>query len=425
MHSDFPPARARQRQARRAWHYSLAFAIGGSILAGCTSGSKDPTGPGAAANLLAASTTSQQGLIGQPVTSRPSVRVTDAQGVSVPGIQVTFNVTSGGGSFTGGTQTTNSNGIATVGSWTLGGAAGPNTMTATAAGLNGSPVTFNATGGTTITDFDIVITYLTGTPSAAALAAFQAAEQRWERVITGDVPDFNFSTNPINGGLCDPLQPPRTSGPLDDVEIFVVLDSIDGPFGVLGQAGPCVSRSTNAYTILGVMIFDTADVARLQSQGRLNATILHEMAHVLGFGTHWEPPFFNLLNGAGTGNPQFTGANAVNAFTTLNNGTGTTVPVDNSGIPGTADSHWDEPGFGSELMTGTLSGTFQPMSATTIRSMQDLAYQVNVGEADAFDFTNPGAIRANQLAAPAERLVNDVLQRPRYTFGVNGLVRVR
>jgi hypothetical protein len=343
----------------------------------------------------------------------------------VPGIQVTFNVTSGGGSFTGGTQTTNSNGIATVGSWTLGGAAGPNTMTATAAGLNGSPVTFNATGGTTITDFDIVITYLTGTPSAAALAAFQAAEQRWERVITGDVPDFNFSTNPINGGLCDPLQPPRTSGPLDDVEIFVVLDSIDGPFGVLGQAGPCVSRSTNAYTILGVMIFDTADVARLQSQGRLNATILHEMAHVLGFGTHWEPPFFNLLNGAGTGNPQFTGANAVNAFTTLNNGTGTTVPVDNSGVPGTADSHWDEPGFGSELMTGTLSGTSQPMSATTIRSMQDLAYQVNIGEADPFDFTQPGAIRENQLAAPAERLVNDVLQRPRYTFGVNGLVRVR
>jgi hypothetical protein len=99
--------------------------------------------------------------------------------------------------------------------------------------------------------------------------------------------------------------------------------------------------------------------------------------------------------------------------------------VDNSGVPGTADSHWDEPGFGSELMTGTLSGTSQPMSATTIRSMQDLAYQVNVGEADPFDFTQPGAIRENQLAAPAERLVNDVLQRPRYTFGVNGLVRVR
>jgi hypothetical protein len=76
-------------------------------------------------------------------------------------------------------------------------------------------------------------------------------------------------------------------------------------------------------------------------------------------------------------------------------------------------------------MTGTLSGTSQPMSATTIRSMQDLAYQVNVGEADAFDFTQPGNIRENQLAAPAERLVNDVLQRPRYTFGVNGLVRIR
>jgi hypothetical protein len=422
MDRDRPPTGVRPAPRRGAWHYSLALVIGGSILAGCSS-SSDPSGPGAAANVLAASTTSQQGLIGQPVTSRPSVRVTDAQGVSVPGIQVTFNVGAGGGSLTGGTQTTNSNGIATVGSWTLGAVAGPNTMTATAAGLNGSPVTFNATGGTTVTNFDILITYLTGAPGATALAAFQAAEQRWERVITGDVPDFSFNTNPVAAGTCDPLQPARTSGVLDDLEIFVVLDSIDGPFGILGQAGPCFSRNPNGYTILGVMIFDTADVARLQIQGRLNATILHEMGHVLGFGTHWEPPFFNLLTGAGTGNPQFTGANAVAAFTTLNNGTGTTVPVDNSGVPGTADSHWDEPGFGSELMTGTLSGTSQPMSATTIRSMQDLAYQVNVGEADPFDFTNPGAVRETQ-AAPAERLVDDILRRPRYIVGPNGLVPV-
>jgi hypothetical protein len=357
------------------------------------------------------------------VGSRPSVRVTDAGGLAVPGVTVTFQVTGGGGSLTGSTQTTNSNGIATVGSWTLGGSAGQNTMTATATGLNGSPVTFTATGGAVATNYDIVVTYLTGTPSAGALAAFQAAEQKWERVITGDVPDFSFNTNPINAGTCDPLQPARTTGVLDDLEIFVVLDSIDGPFGILGQAGPCVSRSTNGYTILGVMIFDTADVARLQTQGRLNATILHEMGHVLGFGTHWEPPFFNLLSGAGTGNPQFTGANAVAAFTSLNNGTGTTVPVDNSGVPGTADAHWDEPGFGSELMTGTLSGTSQPMSATTIGSMQDLAYQVNLAEADPFDFTNPGLIRESQ-AAPVERLVDDILRRPRYIVGPSGLVQV-
>src|SRR5207302_1610753 len=52
----------------------------------------------------------------------------------------------GSGSVTGGTQTTNGSGIATVGSWTLSATAGANTLTATSTGLSGSPVTFNATG---------------------------------------------------------------------------------------------------------------------------------------------------------------------------------------------------------------------------------------------------------------------------------------
>src|SRR5437762_8298301 len=45
-----------------------------------------------------------------------------------------------------GTQTTNASGIATVGSWTLSTTAGTNTLTATASGLSGSPVTFTAEG---------------------------------------------------------------------------------------------------------------------------------------------------------------------------------------------------------------------------------------------------------------------------------------
>jgi hypothetical protein len=47
---------------------------------------------------------------------------------------------------TGGSATTDVNGIATVGSWTLGTAAGANTLTATSGTLSGSPVTFTATG---------------------------------------------------------------------------------------------------------------------------------------------------------------------------------------------------------------------------------------------------------------------------------------
>lgn len=84
--------------------------------------------------------------VGAAVATPPSVKVTDAGGNPVAGTSVTFAVASGGGSITGATQTTNASGIAAVGSWTLGPAAGANSLTATSAGLTGSPVTFTATG---------------------------------------------------------------------------------------------------------------------------------------------------------------------------------------------------------------------------------------------------------------------------------------
>ncbi len=88
----------------------------------------------------------QTATVGTAVATDPSVLVTDAGGNPVSGVSVTFAVASGGGSVTGGTQTTNASGIATVTSWALGTATGSNTLTATSAGLVGSPVTFTATG---------------------------------------------------------------------------------------------------------------------------------------------------------------------------------------------------------------------------------------------------------------------------------------
>jgi adhesin/invasin len=88
----------------------------------------------------------QTAVVNVAVLTDPSVRVTDANGNPVSGVSVTFAVASGGGSATGASQTTNSSGVATVTSWKLGTIAGANTLTATAAGLTGSPVTFTATG---------------------------------------------------------------------------------------------------------------------------------------------------------------------------------------------------------------------------------------------------------------------------------------
>jgi large repetitive protein len=84
---------------------------------------------------------------GAAVAIAPSVVVTDAKGKPVPGVTVTFAVATGGGSVTGSPAKTDASGIAAVGSWKLGAVVGANTLTATSAGLTGSPVTFTATGG--------------------------------------------------------------------------------------------------------------------------------------------------------------------------------------------------------------------------------------------------------------------------------------
>jgi hypothetical protein len=74
------------------------------------------------------------------------VRVVDDRGQPVAGITVAFVVTGGGGRVESAEQTTNAEGIARVGSWTLGSSPGTNTLEARAGSLEGSPVVFTAEG---------------------------------------------------------------------------------------------------------------------------------------------------------------------------------------------------------------------------------------------------------------------------------------
>ena len=114
----------------------------------------------------------------------PSVKATDANSKPVSGAAVIFAVASGGGSITGGDQTTNESGVATVGSWTLGPTVGTNTLTATAEGLAGSPAIFTATG-------DIMIV-TTVSPASGGVAGGTAV------TITGN--NFTNVTSATIGG---------------------------------------------------------------------------------------------------------------------------------------------------------------------------------------------------------------------------------
>ncbi|MFL5962507.1 MAG: OmpL47-type beta-barrel domain-containing protein [Gaiellaceae bacterium] len=123
--------------------YTLVATSGS--LSGATSSSYDIT-PASAATIAANGGDGQSANVNTNVATPPSVLVSDQFGNPVQGTPVTFAIASGGGSQTGGSAATDASGVATVGSWKLGAAAGANTLTATSAGLTGSPVTFSATG---------------------------------------------------------------------------------------------------------------------------------------------------------------------------------------------------------------------------------------------------------------------------------------
>ena len=413
-------------------HFPVLTVVLGSILAACSSSTKEDNtvDPGPPAVLVASSATTQNATGGAPAPVRPAVQVTDIDGIGVPGVQVLFAVTGGGGSLTGGTITTNATGVATVGSWTMGASAGANTLTATVDGLDGSPITFTANATVSASNFNIKLTYL-NTPTTEQQAAFESARLKWSTVVTGELSNF-----PVNTNVCQGLNIP-VNETVDDLLILVNLDEIDGPGQVLGSAGPCLVRSSNGLTIVGQMTFDTADIAQRISDGSFTDIVLHEMGHVLGIGSLWQNPFA-FVSSPCTSNPRYTGAQAIAAYTGTNGGgSATSIPLENFvGSPpacpnGTRDSHWRESVFGDELMTGFISGTVRPMSLTTIRSLADLGYTVDNSQAAAFTVPNPnGALRAPTPSGPMIDLRGDISTIPVYAVddrpgGTGAITRIR
>ena len=284
-------------------------------------------------------------------------------------------------------------------------AQGPGTAAVTAtAGEASGTATVN------VKTYDITIRYLSDITNSQRLA-FSEAERRWESLVIGDLPDVqSLPADP------PPVCHPQTPGPFDDLTIFVTIDSIDGPDGTLGQAGPCFVRSTGNLPITGRMQFDVEDMEILEAEGSLQSVILHEMAHVVGFGTVWK--LLGLLQDSSVADPDppladthFTGALAIAAFNAAG-GTGYTgakVPVMNTGGAGTVNSHWRDGVFDPELMTGFLNIGFNPLSAISVRSLQDLGYVVSVAGADPFTLA-PGFRIAGRRRG--RHLINDIISDP-------------
>ncbi|NMP30074.1 PEP-CTERM sorting domain-containing protein [Thalassotalea sp. M1531] len=179
----------------------------------------------------------------------------------------------------------------------------------------------------------------------------------------------------------------------EDANLNLVIDAsgpvIDGVGGILGQAGPRSVGSADGnflYATYGVMEFDSADLANLETEGSLFDVILHEMAHVIGFGSLWNPeiygiPGFQNVYEQNTG--RYTGQYALDMFREEFDPTAEFVPVELDGGPGTANGHWDESWLGgtfdSDLMTGYLDFP-TTLSNTTLASFADIGYIVRLND---------------------------------------------
>ena len=229
--------------------------------------------------------------------------------------------------------------------------------------------------------FQIFVNFPDSTLTTQQQLVFQQAAYRWSEIIVGDL-------SPVAGQVAD-------------VVIDATGPAIDGVNGILGQAGPTAFRpDSTGLPYRGQMMFDSADLASMTSNGTLYNVILHEMGHVLGFGTLWAND--RLITGVGTATPLFVGTNALREYRTLSGKpTATGVPVESGGGAGTANAHWSESVFNSELMTGyaEAAGVNMPISRVTVGSLEDLGYTVNYAKADNYVL---GSLRADiAAAAPA------------------------
>jgi hypothetical protein len=270
-------------------------------------------------------------------------------------------------------------------------------------------------GGTPGGDFSISLRF-NGAVSASQREAFEDAAAQWASIITeatGGLENISIAEED-----CDFIP---YEGPINNILIDLRITPIDGAGGILGQAGPCLFWDDNGLPAYGIMEFDSADAASLGAGFRL--VVLHEMGHVLGFGSIWEDDGIDVLDepcrSSPGATPGFNGPGAVAQFGVL--GGDGNPPIENDYGPGTRCSHWDEGYFDNELMTGFLNDGTNPFSALTIASMGDLGYTVDLSQAEDYeipacspDCDDPG-LRALALEEPWE-----IILEPRGTINANG-----
>jgi len=208
--------------------------------------------------------------------------------------------------------------------------------------------------------FNIDLNFADDIPETIRQGIAQAAD-RWTKIIVGDLPD---------------------EGSIDDVQIDVVSGQLADT--ILATGGPDQFRTGSNLPYHGVITW--ADASLDETTSRAVDIALHEIAHVLGFGTMWETEgFLDTQIGA----PVYTGQAALAMYKFAVDPNAKGVPVEPDADDAAIGSHWASSWAAVndqifDVMAAHLSmsqiGRF--ISTVTVGAMQDLGYQVNYSQAD-------------------------------------------
>ena len=253
------------------------------------------------------------------------------------------------------------------------------------------------------------------------------AAARWERVITGDIPDETYysyaplDTRDFTGEWDtfwrDNYRPYfgdiRVDDVVDDVRIFVAGPSRTDDFW--GRGGPFRFRSSSYHPILSTIRLSRNLMD--ENDNTVYKVVLHEIGHALGF-LGWMFENFDLLHNPSKDHPAhlpapdsyFSGIKAVAAFNRAGGSRyrGNRVPLENDPDRGSGrDSHWRESVMDGEFMTSQFDAN-QSMSAITIQAMADMGYEVDVNEAESYSVP----LVAAKVTAARERPFCQVIRPP-------------
>lgn len=368
---------------------------------------------GAPQALRAVAGDAQVGLAGANLPQPVVFQVVDQYGNGVPAIPVAAATANVGGALSVSAVVTGADGRTPPITWRIGRLGDPQVLSASAGVLSA------AASAQTQSGYSIDVRF-TATTSATHHATFLSAADRIRAILVGDVPDETLID--LDASRCGAPAGQLLNETVDDIIIYADIRDLDGPGKILGRAGPCFLRDNSLLTVIGFMQFDAADVANMVSSGRFESVVMHEMLHVIGVGGLWRTK--GLVINAGTSDPLFIGVNGMAGCTTIGFQISCAggVPLENLGGAGTAEVHWRESVFDTELMTGFADAPPMAFSALTTGALEDQGYLVNFLAVD--PFAPASALRWPAVPRSAADAEFDVVLEPIGVLGPSGTLRL-